>query len=133
MKKSLNFKKTVSSSSLNTLIEDVTKELAKEGFGVLTRIDFHEKMKEKLGKTLPPLVILGACHPQSAFEAFQVAPDVTALMPCNAVIRETGSHQYSVELAKPSFMLETLEMGAALEPVACELDDKMKRVLQNLG
>jgi len=32
------------------------------GFGVLTRIDMHSKIKEKTARNIIPTVILGACN-----------------------------------------------------------------------
>jgi uncharacterized protein (DUF302 family) len=44
-------------------VESLLKD---EGFGILTRIDVHEKFREKLGIDFPRYVILGACSsPQS--------------------------------------------------------------------
>ena len=50
-------------------LERVADALKAEGFGVLTRIDIHEKLKEKLGVDFKKYVILGACHPPSAHKA----------------------------------------------------------------
>ena len=38
--------------SLDSAIDRVTLALKGEGFGVLTRIDLHTKIKEKIGKDL---------------------------------------------------------------------------------
>jgi uncharacterized protein (DUF302 family) len=128
--KTINFKKTVS-GDLDTVITKLTEVLKGEGFGVLTRIDFHEKMKEKLGKELPPVVILGACNPGLAFEAYSRNPDVTSLLPCNAVIREIGPSRYSVELAKPSSMMEALG-DRELVDLACAADARLEKALGTL-
>ncbi len=101
----INFKKEIE-SGVEEAIERVTNALKLEGFGILTRIDFHEKIKEKLGKTLRPVVILGACNPQLAYESYERNADVACLLPCNAVIRDLGAGRVSVELAKPSALME---------------------------
>lgn len=130
----INFKATLHyTQGLPALIQLLTEELKKEGFGVLTRIDFHEKVKEKLGKDMNPVVILGACMPQAAYQAYLVSTDVTSLMPCNAVIRELDKDEYSIELAKPSFMLKAIPQSESLEPMAHELDDKIARVIKSVA
>jgi uncharacterized protein (DUF302 family) len=113
----LNMKKTVA-GSLTEVLERVTRSLQQEGFGVLTRIDLDQKFREKLGKQVPPLVILGACNPQLAFEAYARNPDVTSLLPCNVVLRELAPGQISVEIVRPSSLMAFLgdpELAAMAE------------------
>ncbi|MGK5088045.1 DUF302 domain-containing protein [Bdellovibrionota bacterium FG-2] len=128
---SVNIKKELS-GEVEKIIPLLTQALQKEGFGILTRIDFHLKIKEKLGKDLPPTVILGACNPQLAFEAYQMNSDVTSLLPCNAVVREVGPHKISVELALPSAMMIPLG-DPILVDLARSADEKLQRVLDSLA
>ena len=55
----INFKREIS-DTFDHAIERATKALGSEGFGILTRIDMHSKIKEKTGKDIVPTVILGA-------------------------------------------------------------------------
>lgn len=127
----LNMKQTVS-GPLPDVLERVTAALQKEGFGVLTRIDLHQKFKEKLGKDVPPVVILGACNPKLAFEAYAANSDVASLLPCNVVLRELSPGQISVEMAKPSSMMEILgEPG--LTAMAAQADAVLARALASLA
>jgi uncharacterized protein (DUF302 family) len=126
----LNIKKVVT-GKIDAVIAKLTDELKKEGFGVLTRIDMHEKFKEKLGKEVAPVVILGACNPKIAYEAYIKNSDMSALVPCNAVVRDVGGGQLSIELVKPSALLEVLG-DKALAKEAEGGDLMLQRVLQNM-
>jgi uncharacterized protein (DUF302 family) len=125
--KEINFKKVVQ-GQLEDRVKLLTEALKAEGFGVLTRIDFDCKIKEKLGKDLNPVVVLGACHPQLAYEAYLRNTDVSSLIPCNAVIRELEPNKLSIELMKPSAMMEVLGDQDLVE-LAKEADSKLKRAL----
>lgn len=126
----INFKKVIK-ADLNSTIDILTKSLAEQGFGILTRIDFHSKMKEKLGKDLAPVVILGACNPALAYEAYLKNTDVTGLIPCNAVVRDIGGGELSVELTKPSAMMLMMN-EKALADLAKAADEKLFKVLESL-
>lgn len=87
----------------------VTESIKSVGFGVLTRIDFDQKIKEKLNETINKTVILGACNPKLAFEAYKQTTDVTLLIPCNVVVRELSAGKVMVEAMRPTKMLEFLK------------------------
>ena len=109
----------------------MTKALKDQGFGILTRIDFDQKIKEKLGKEVPQTVILGACNPKLAYEAFQKNTDVASLLPCNAIIREIGHAQFSVELVKPSSLMKVLN-DQELVTLASSADDLLKAAIDQI-
>lgn len=128
----VNFKKVVT-GSVDGIVARVGEALKAEGFGILTRIDFHEKMKEKLGQKLPPTVILGACNPQMAFEAFRRNSNVASLIPCNVVVREIEGEngKVSVEIAKPTAMLQVLG-DRELSEMAKVADEQLSRALNKI-
>ena len=125
----INFKREIS-GTMDQAIERATKALGAEGFGVLTRIDMHSKIKEKTGKDIIPTVILGACNPSLAYEAYTANSDVASLLPCNAVIREIAPGKISLEFVKPTAMMQILG-DAKLASLAHEADGKVGRALQN--
>jgi uncharacterized protein (DUF302 family) len=125
----INFKREIN-ATLDQAIERATKALSAEGFGILTRIDMHSKIKEKTGKDIVPTVILGACNPNLAYEAYTANSDVASLLPCNAVIREIAPGKISLEFAKPTGMMKMLG-DARLVELAVEADAKIARALAN--
>lgn len=129
--KPINMKHTVR-GPMARVLERVTADLQREGFGVLTRIDLHDKFREKLGKEVAPAIILGACNPKLAYEAYQANPDVASLLPCNVVLREVGPERISVEIARPSAMMAFLG-DPGLAALAEDGDRRLARVLESLA
>ena len=127
---SINFKREIP-DTFDHAIERVTTALGAQGFGVLTRIDMHSKIKEKTGKEIIPTVILGACNPNLAYEAYTANSDVASLLPCNAVVREIAQGKISVEFAAPSGMMRILG-DARLTELAREADTLIERALANV-
>jgi uncharacterized protein (DUF302 family) len=125
----INFKREIT-DTIDHAIERATKALAAEGFGILTRIDMHSKIKEKTGKDIIPTVILGACNPNLAYEAYPVNSEVASLLPCNAVIREVEPGKISLEFAKPTAMMHILGDNKLVD-LALEADLKIERALKN--
>lgn len=123
----INFKREIS-DNMDSAIDRATKALAAEGFGILTRIDMHSKIKEKTGKDMIPTVILGACNPMLAYEAYSANSDVASLLPCNAVVRELAPGRISLEFAAPSGMMRILG-DAQLTELAKEADTRVQRAL----
>lgn len=111
-------------------VETVTTALKEEGFGVLTRIDVHSTLKEKLGVDFRQYVILGACNPPLAHRALSTELEIGLLLPCNVIVYadEGGS---VVAIVDPLSMLGIVE-NPALEPVAAEARTRLKRVAKTL-
>ena len=114
-------------------LDRVTAALMEEGFGVLTKIDVKETMKQKLGEDFRPYVIFGACNPPLAHRALSNVPEVGIMLPCNVTIeeRETG---IVISLANPEAMMMVGDMGenADLREVAAEARTRLERVAQKL-
>jgi len=125
----INFKREIA-DTLDNAVERATKALGAEGFGILTRIDMHSKIKEKTGKDIVPTVILGACNPSLAYEAYSANTDVASLLPCNAVVREIAPGKISLEFAAPSGMMRMLG-DVRLEALAGEADVRIRKALDN--
>lgn len=130
MNNSYGFGKTVP-YSFEKAIEQVTKELQKEGFGILTEIDVASTLKAKLNQEIPPYRILGACNPQLAHRALQADPSIGLLLPCNVVIRQDAKDNIHVEFMDPAAVLELVNKPE-IKPIAQEVKSRLQRVLEEI-
>lgn len=104
--------------------------LAEQGFGVLTEIDVQATMKAKLDVDVEPQLILGACNPQLAHQALQVDPDIGLLLPCNVVVRRSGTKTI-VSALDPQVMV-SVPGKPELQPVADEAARRLGAALAAL-
>jgi len=110
----------------------ITEALKNVGFGVLTRIDVAETLKNKIGVDRPPYVILGACNPKLAHRALEAAPEVGLLLPCNVVVREDESGRTEVSIVNPDAMLGVIDRPE-LAALADEARPLFRQALEAIG
>jgi uncharacterized protein (DUF302 family) len=115
-----------------TAIERVTSALKAEGFGILTRIDVHTTLRDRLGLSFRPYAILGACNPTLAHRALIVRAEAGLLLPCNVTVEEGPEHTSVVRIADPQVMLQALGEDTALRETAREARDRLQRVVRSL-
>jgi uncharacterized protein (DUF302 family) len=115
-------------TSFDETVARCRAELQREGFGVLTEIDIRAKLREKLGVELEPYLILGACHPPSAYRSLRAAPEVGVLLPCNVTVsREEG--ETVVRAMNPAGVMEQLA-NRDVEEVAAAVGAALRRVVE---
>ncbi len=120
---------TTTDLSFEQAVERCRESLAAEGFGVLTEIDVQATLKKKLDVDTEPYVILGACHPPSAYRALTAMPEVGVLLPCNVTVSvENGSTV--VRAMNPGAVMGILD-NPALEEVGEEVGAALERVVRS--
>jgi len=125
------FQKTLFSVSFDEAIEKVTKELKKEGFGILTEIDVQATLKKKLDVDFRRYRILGACNPPFAYQALQAELHIGAMLPCNVVVMEKDDGKINVSAVEP--MASMMAVGnSKLNSVARQIQKKLEKVINNL-
>jgi len=125
------FQKTLFSVSFDEAIEKVTKELKKEGFGILTEIDVQATLKKKLNVDFRRYRILGACNPPFAYQALQAELHIGAMLPCNVVVMEKDDGKINVSAVEP--MASMMAVGnSQLNSVAKQIQKKLEKVINNL-
>ena len=126
------FNKTVTGKSFDQAIEDVTAELKKEGFGVLTEIDVKETLKKKLDVDFKKYKILGACNPSFAHQALQNEDKIGVMLPCNVIVEEHDNGDIEVSAVDPVASMSSVK-NDGLGEIAAQVRDNLKKVINNLN
>jgi uncharacterized protein (DUF302 family) len=119
-------------SSFEQTVLLVTEALKVEGFGVLTEINIHEKLKEKLGVDFRKYKILGACNPAYAYKALQEEDKIGTMLPCNVIIQELANNEVEVAAVDPVASMLAIE-NPNLKNIAGEIQKKLKTVIDKLN
>ncbi len=121
------FGKTVA-ADFDATEQKVRDELQKEGFGILSEIDVAARFREKLGKDFRRYVILGACNPALAFEAFGQELNIGTLLPCNVPVYAADDGSTAVMIMDPQAAL-SLIANPQVAGLAAAVKEKLARAL----
>ena len=124
------YSKTIA-GGFEEVIEIVTAELKKQGFGVLTEIDFSGTIKKKLDKDMPAYRILGACSPSFAYQAYQAENKIGTMLPCNVIVQDAGNGTIEVSAVNPIASMMGVE-NKSLGGIAEEVKTKLEQVVDAL-
>ncbi len=124
------FNKIVNGEFSN-VIGNVTEELKKEGFGILTEIDVKATLKNKLNVDFRNYRILGACNPPFAYKALLAEEKVGIMLPCNVIVQEKPDGKIEVSAVDPMASMQAID-NPTLEEVALLIQHKLKKVISNI-
>jgi uncharacterized protein (DUF302 family) len=123
---------TIVNTSFNETITKVTEALKLEGFGIVSEIDMQAKLREKLEVDFKKYTILGACNPAFAYKALQAEEKIGTMLPCNVVIIDKEDGRTEVVAVNPIASMMAVK-NSAIEPLAEEITNKLKRVIENIS
>jgi uncharacterized protein (DUF302 family) len=123
------------SKTLNTSYDEAVRltveALKNEGFSVITEINMHEKLKEKLGVDFKRYKIIGACNPSFAYKALQVEDKIGIMLPCNVLVIEQDKNKIEIAAVNPIASMQAA-INPLLEETALQVTNKLKNVIGNL-
>jgi uncharacterized protein (DUF302 family) len=106
----------------------IPEALKAQGFGVLTRIDVKDTLKQKLGVEFKRYQILGACNPSYAHRALSMEPSIGALLPCSVAVWEEEGGTTVVNAVDP--MQTIAATMPEFAPIAKDVREKLARALE---
>ena len=122
-------------TTLNTDFESAVAKtksaLSEEGFGVLSEIDIHEKLKEKLDVDFRKYRILGACNPPLAHKALLQEDKIGTMLPCNVIVQQLDERKVEVAAVDPVVSMQGID-NPDFGELAAEVKDKLEKVIAAL-
>ena len=118
-------------ASFDETVQRTTDLLKTEGFGIISEINIHEKLNEKLGINFKKYRILGACNPGYAYKALMIEEKIGTMLPCNVIVIDQGNGKTEVSAVNPVASMMAIQNND-LESIALEITDKLKRVIESL-
>lgn len=120
---------------INDSFEEVERRaqhvLSEVGFGVLTKVNVKETLKEKLDVDFNKYTILGVCNPNLALEALRSDKGVGLFMPCNVVIWENGDGTTTVTAFDATIMSKNFQNNK-ISALANKVNEIIKSALNKI-
>lgn len=125
------FYTTTVEGNYDTVFAKVEKALQEVGFGIITQVDMHNKLKSKLNVDIPIYQILGVCSPKHAHMAMQVEENIGVFLPCKVILKEKENNTYEIVTTNTEMMMGILD-NPELNEVAGEVNIMLKKFIESL-
>ncbi len=110
---------------------EVIRLLKNEGFGILTRIDMQDTLKNKLNVDFRNYLILGACNAPFAYKALQAEDKIGTMLPCNIIMQEHAPNTIEVSAINPMVSMKAVD-NITLKTVALEVSHQLENVINSI-
>jgi uncharacterized protein (DUF302 family) len=118
-------------ASFDEAVARTIEALKTEGFGVISEINMHDKLKEKLNVDFKRYKILGACNPPLAYEAMMAEDKIGTMLPCNILVIEQAPGEIEVAAVNPIASMMAIE-NSGLAGTAGLVTGKLQKVIELL-
>jgi uncharacterized protein (DUF302 family) len=118
-------------ASFDEAVARTIEALKTEGFGVISEINMHDKLKEKLNVDFKRYKILGACNPPLAYEAMMAEDKIGTMLPCNILVIEQAPGEIEVAAVNPIASMMAIE-NPGLAGTAGLVTGKLQKVIELL-
>jgi uncharacterized protein (DUF302 family) len=112
-------------------VAKTVEALKTEGFGVISEINMHDKLKEKLNVDFKKYKILGACNPPLAYESLKKEDKIGTMLPCNVLVIEQAAGEIEVAAVNPVASMQAIE-NPGLAETAGLVTGKLQNVIELL-
>lgn len=119
----------VTNKSFDEAVSSVVKSLEEQKFGVLWKLNFKDKLKEKNIDFDSNFMILEVCNPHKAKEVLSKHIDVGYFLPCKLVVYE-DSGAVKIGMISPDKLIGLLN-HSDLEDTAKEVQNIMITAINN--
>lgn len=98
-----------------------------EKLGIVSEINVQAIMQNKMGISIPPYMILGACAPTLAKQVLEADLNAGALLPCNVVIYQNNDGKVEIAFMNPDPVLG-LANNLQMDQIATQAKTILERV-----
>ncbi len=115
-------------------IDRLQSNLSEQGFSIVSRIDMHTTLKEKINVDFRKFSILGVCNALLAHQVLESDPEAGLLLPCSVTVEELSEGDIQISIIKPTVMLSLGEIGKneKIAELALDADKRLTLVANKL-
>jgi uncharacterized protein (DUF302 family) len=113
-------------------LNEVTKSLQHQGFGIVTTMDVQDTFKQKLNINFRNYKILGACNPEFAYKAISLESHLGVMLPCNVVVQEHENGEIEISTINPLENIGSAFNTTQLTALANEVGNRLRSAIDEL-